>query len=115
MKQTLTIYQIAQQLHADNNAAWSYQGARTLAEYLDENMPEDAEFDFVEVRCNWSEHSSLVEWANDYFGNHREWSIELGIPSDADSDDVEDKLKDYINDRGILIEMVTGGVIVSSF
>ena len=36
MKNTLNTYEITNALLQDENAAWSYDGARALAEYLEE-------------------------------------------------------------------------------
>ena len=36
MKKTLTTYEIVNALLKDENADWSYTGARALAEYLEE-------------------------------------------------------------------------------
>lgn len=36
MKKTLSTYDIANALHQDKYAGWSYAGAKALAEYLEE-------------------------------------------------------------------------------
>jgi hypothetical protein len=113
MKQTLTVSEIAEQLRRDEYASWSYAGSRAMADWLDDNMPEESEFDRVAVRCEWSEHSSLTEWADGYFGSGC-WADDIGVEPDADSSDVEEKIRDYINDRGTLIDFGSG-IIVSSF
>lgn len=113
MKQTLTISDMADMLRSDEYARWSYAGSRAMAEWLDENMDENAEFDRVAVRCDFSEYASLTDWASDYFGNAH-YGVELGIDEEADSEDVEHAIRTYIEDNGTLIEF-GGGIIVSSF
>jgi hypothetical protein len=117
MKETLNTSEIADRLLRDENAAWSYAGARALAEYLQEwedGTGEEMEFDRVAIRCDFSEHEGLRQWAEDYFGSISAWEAALSIEEDTLPDDVDDKIREYINDRGTLIEF-DGGVIVSSF
>jgi hypothetical protein len=116
MKITLNTYQIADELKRDSNARWSYNGSLALAEYLEEyedGTGEQMELDTCSIRCEFSEHSSLLEWAQEYFSNALE---ELGFDETAENDDdeIDAKIKEYIEDHGTLIEF-DGGVIVSSF
>jgi hypothetical protein len=116
MKKTLTTYDIADELLADSNAAWTRAGAFALAEYLEEleqDSGEEIELDVVAIRCDFAEHSSLQEWAHEYFPNAWE---ELGFDDseEADPDEFDEKIREYIQDHGQLIEF-DGGVIVSSF
>jgi hypothetical protein len=111
MKQTLTTSQVADLLHSDSNANWSYAGARALAEWLEEmeeSTGEETELDVVAIRCDFAEWKSLEEWAADYFsGDWRE-----SIPCDEGGE--EEAIRDYIDGNGHLIEF-DGGVIVSGF
>ena len=117
MKITLNTYQIADELLKDSNARWSRAGAFALAEYLEEyeeNTGEESELDVCAVRGEFSEHPSLLDWAHDYFSNALE---ELGFDETEENDDddeIDDKIRSYIQDHGQLIEF-DGGVIVSSF
>jgi len=115
MKETLSTNEVAERLLADENANWTWAGAQALAEYLEElesDMGEEIEFDRVALRCDFSQWDSLQEWAHDHFSNAWE---ELGIDeTDLDSDEFDEAIRDYINDRGTLIEF-DGGIIVSSF
>tara|TARA_R110002051_G_scaffold322839_2_gene414487 strand:+ start:163 stop:534 length:372 start_codon:yes stop_codon:yes gene_type:complete len=123
MKDTLTTNQAAHILLQDDNAAWSYAGANALCEYLEE-IEEDCgieiEFCQVAIRCDYSEFESLEDWAKDYFCD---WIFDLDIEVNEVLKDgsrvyccwtTEDKIRDYINDHGQLIEF-DGGIIVSSF
>ena len=115
MKQTLSTYQIAEELIKDDNANWSRSGAFALAEYLEEletDCGTEQELDVVAIRCEFSEFESLQEWASDYFTfdqlKEKFWE------SAADEDEFDEAIRDYIYDNGMLIEF-DGGVIVSSF
>ena len=88
---------------ADDNAAWSMAGAFALVEYLEqveEDCGTEIEFDRVAIRCEYSEHESLQEWARYYFNSEDEGNAE--------------KIRDFIHDHGQLIEF-DGGIIVSEF
>jgi hypothetical protein len=118
MKQTLTTSEAADILFADKNAGWSYAGARALAEHLEEweaETGEEMELDFVAIRCDFSESPSLQEWACDYFGTPlAQWADDIGVEATADDDALDSAIREYIKERGRLIEF-DGGVIVSSF
>jgi hypothetical protein len=117
MKTTLSTHEIADALKRDENAAWSWAGAKALAEYLEEleaDTGEEMELDIVAIRCDFSEDSSLAAWAEGYFGGITEAREGLGLDEDACLDEEEDKIRNYISERGTLIEF-DGGVIVSSF
>jgi hypothetical protein len=116
MKTTLTTSQAANILANDNNSSFSRDGAFALVEYLEqmeEDCGEEMEFDCVAIRCDYSEYKSLQAWAHDHFYNA--WQ-ELGFDEEEEIDDdaFDSAIRDYIQDRGQLIEF-NGGIIVSSF
>jgi flavin-dependent dehydrogenase len=116
MKMTMTTSQAAGELMSDTNANWSRAGAYALAEYLEEyeeSTGEELELDVCAIRCDFSEYSSLQDWAHDYFSNA--WQ-ELGFDEteETDDDEFDEKIRSYIQDHGQLIEF-DGGIIVSSF
>jgi len=116
MKMTLNTYEIADELLKDTYARWSRAGAFALAEYLEEyeeSTGEEIELDTCAIRCDFSEYSSLLDWAHEHFSNALE---ELGFDEteENDDDEVNEKIRSYIQDHGQLIEF-DGGVIVSSF
>jgi len=80
MYETLTISQVADALLADENASWSYSGARALAEYLEDyedQTGESLEFDRVAIRCDFSEYETAVEAAEECgFEGDEEASLE---------------------------------------
>ena len=113
MKNTLNTSDAASLLMADDNAAWSMAGAFALVEYLEqyeEDCDTEIEFDHVALRCEYSEAESLQEWARCYFTDDQ---LTDGYFS-KDDEDHEENIRDFILDRGQLIEFV-GGIIVSSF
>lgn len=64
MKKTLTTYDIADALYADENANWSRAGAFALAEWLEEmeeSTGAETELDVVAIRCDFAEHDSLTQ------------------------------------------------------
>ena len=116
MKITLNTYQIADELKRDTCARWSYNGSLALAEYLEQyeaDNGEEMEMDTCAIRCEFSEYTSLLDWAHEHFSNALE---ELGFDETAENDDdeVDSKIREYIEDYGTLIEF-DGGIIVSSF
>jgi hypothetical protein len=123
MKTTLTTTQAAHLLLDDDNANWSRAGAFALVEYLEE-LEEgcDVDIDFcpVSIRCDYSEYKSLEDWASDHFANHVQAVFELKLNINGDGkieetdEEVDDQIRDYIGNRGQLIEF-EGGIIVSSF
>jgi hypothetical protein len=118
MKQTLTTHDIIIALRGDENAHWSFCGAVALAEHLEDlerDLGEETEFDACAIRCNFSEYRDPIEWAVDYFGGKKEAMDKLGLESLDIGEDLDvQACRDYIQDRGTLIEF-DGGIIVSSF
>ena len=118
MKTTLSTYQIADALIQDKNANWSRSGSLALAEYLEElevDCGTEEELDVVAIRCEFSEHTDLLDWAYGYWGTG-EWKDELGfdVDEEIDEDEAKEAIANYIQDNGQLIEF-DGGIIVSSF
>ena len=116
MKTTLTTSHAAEILSNDEYSSFSRLGAYALVEYLEEledSTGEEMEFDAVAIRCDFAEYDSLQEWAHDHFSNALE---ELGFDEteENDDDEIDEKIREYIQDRGQLIEF-DGGVIVSNF
>jgi hypothetical protein len=116
MKMTLNTYQIADELKRDTCARWSYNGSLALAEHMEEyeeSTGEEMELDVCAIRCDFSEYSNLLDWAHEHFSNALE---ELGFDEteENDDDEVDEKIRSYIQDHGQLIEF-DGGIIVSQF
>jgi hypothetical protein len=124
MKKTMTTYDIAHELLQDENASWTRAGAFALAEYLEEyeeSTGEEMEMDVVAIRCDFSEYSSLEDWAVDYFSDSKQASDAMGLELDmdgetwtGDEEEIQDAIRSFIQDNGQLVEF-DGGIIVSSF
>ena len=111
MKNTLTTSEAVSLLMADENAAWSMAGAYALVghlEQIEEDCGTEIEFDRVALRCEYSEHESLQEWARYYFTEEQRFDTLEG------SEDHAETIRDHILDHGQLIEF-DGGIIVSEF
>ena len=113
MINTLNTYEITDALLQDENAAWSYTGARALAEYLEEYEEAcgiELELDVIALRCELTECSDVFDWGKSYFTNNQF----RDLFDDVDGDELADALTMYIEERGTLIEF-DGGIIVSEF
>jgi hypothetical protein len=119
MKKTLTTYEIADALLADKYANWTRPGALALANHLEEieeGSGQEIELDVVAIRCDFSEWQDLAEWADEYFGTLENAISELGVSaSDLHEDVGAEAIRTYIEDRGDLLELIDGGIIVSYF
>ena len=106
MKTTPSTTEAIDILLSDEYANWSYDGAKALVEWRERY--ED------ETGCEFSEYESLLGWATDYFGSGN-WQDAVDCEDYVIEDDERDsRLREYIQDRGTLIEF-DGGVIVSQF
>jgi hypothetical protein len=117
MKTTLTTSHAAEILANDEYSSFSRLGAYALVDYLEqmeEDTGEEIEFDSVAIRCDFAEWETLQEWAADYFGTNADWKAEMGIDPDSEDSEIDCAIREYIQDRGQLIEF-NGGIIVSSF
>jgi len=63
----LTAYNITDELLADDNAAWTHDGALALAKWLIEaNDGALLELDIVSIRGEWNEYASLADYLAEY-------------------------------------------------
>ena len=120
METTLTTYQAADILSNDKDSSFTRAGALALVEHLEnieDETGEEMQFDSVEIRCNWGEYVSLVDWADDYYGTDRDghdWKWNLCVTGDMDDDEIDDLIRERIRESRELIEF-DEGVIVSNF
>lgn len=115
MKTTLSTTEYAHRLIDDENANWSRAGAFAICEYLEEleeDTGEEIEFCPVAIRCDYAQYADLEEWAEEQFGENLK--NEFNLDDDFLEDEFEDKIREFIRDRGTLLEF-DGGIIVSSF
>lgn len=120
MKITLNTNQIADELRKDENANWSFYGARALAEYLEEyeeSTGEELELDICSLRCDFSEYENLRKFLKEYHGTALNVALErsaIDVSDMEDDDELDEAIREYICDRGTLIEF-DSGIIVSAF
>ena len=108
MKMTMGTTEAADRLLADDNAAWSYEGARALVEYLEEiekDTGEEIEFDRVALRCEFSEYDSAKAAAAQY---------DYTPDEEDDEDEQEAAALGWLNDRTQVIAF-NWGVIIQYF
>ena len=111
----LSTSQAASLLREEDNS-FSYKGSTAMIEYLEaleKDGGEEIEFDATGIGCDYAEHSSLTEWAQNYFGKPN-WRDEIGVDDETGDDETDDAIRDYISNRGDLIEF-DGGIIVGTF
>ena len=93
---TLSTNEVVEILLADEFAHWTYEGARALAEWLEELEGSNGEplaLDTVALRCQFNEYSSIGEVEDAY-----------AIHPEVDS-------LEWLNDRTIVIEFESGLII----
>lgn len=73
-------------------------------EDLEEQTNQKIEFDRVAIRCDYSEHSSILEAAKNY----------SFIPPEGDQEEVESAALAYFEERTTVIKF-EGGVIIQHF
>jgi hypothetical protein len=78
---------------------------------------EQIELDIVALRCDFSEWGTLRAWWSDWVGYDKDVAERinaLGLDEESSTEERNQAIRDYITDRGILIEFGSG-IIVSSF
>jgi hypothetical protein len=111
MKQTLMTYQIVDALYRNKDNGFSYEGAKALADYLEqleEDIGEEFELDVVAIRCEYTECK-----------NYQELNQELDIidfdkdylDDDLDDDDKDDLIRSKLEDNTTVIEFDSGIII----
>ena len=105
MKYILSTSEAVDILRKDEGARWSYEAARALVEWheqQEEELDEEQELDAVAIRCEWSEWTSALEAAQ-----------EQGYVPDEGSED-EDALK-WLKDRTVVLEASNCCFVVMDF
>ena len=115
MKLTLNTNHAAHLLMQDEHSNWSRAGAYALCdclEELEEDIGEEIEFCPVAIRCDYHQYDSLEEWAKEQWGE--DLACEYWREESGDTEEQDEKTREFIRDRGTLLEF-DGGIIVSSF
>ena len=102
MKVILSTNELIDELRRDEYASWSYDGAKALADYLEEyeeSTGEELEFDPVAIRCEFTEYESAI---------HAAWQCShVGYRT-------EKAALEYLQDHTNVITY-DGGVIIQDF
>ena len=122
MKNTLSVYEIADALKQDEHARWSYEGSKALAEYLDQldqETGEDTELDVVAIRCDWSEYETSKEAAeNQGWESSVDPEDHKNSDGELDEDELEEAIEEealtWLQDHTQVIEF-KGGIIIAQF
>lgn len=85
----------------DRDNQFSYDGKRALYDYLEE-FDQDYELDVIALCCDYSE-STWEEIAEDY-------SIDL-----EDGEEVEDTVREYLEENTVIVGEVPGGFVFANF
>ena len=116
MRATLTAGNAASRLHEDENAGWSYAGARALVEYLEEmeeEIGEEIEFDAVALRCEYTEYGSAEEAVEACNSGDYE---DLKAQSDGDADELKELCMEYLRDHtSVILIPESDGVIIRKY
>ena len=110
MIQTLNTSQAAHLLLADEYAGWTYSGAHALVEYLEdleEQIETPIEFDTVAIRCDYSEYTSAIEYADRF----AEFTNEI-VEGETRGEN-EARALEFLQERTQVIEF-DGGIIVQT-
>lgn len=109
MKTTVSLYDFERAFSdAGRKDQFSYEGKKALFEYLEsyeEDTGEEIELDVIALCCEYSEHDSALECANEY---------DFEPDEDEDEDEQEASALDYLQDRTSVIEF-NGGIIIQQF
>ena len=91
----------------DRLDGWTYNGLRALYAYLSDDTGEHVELDVIALCCEYDEHASAIEAADEY-----------GCEPDGDDDEEEDDKEGlalaWLREHTTVIEF-DGGLIVQSF
>ena len=124
MKQTVTESMFVDAFAAcGRKANFSHSGRVALFNWLEayeDDAGEEMELDVIAICCDFSEYKTLEEWAKEF--SSTEYLIEacetLGIDEDiamsTDIAETSDAIREYLEERTIVIEH-DDGVIIQSF
>lgn len=113
MKNIPTVEEVAETLLQETPRNWSRSGAYALAKHLVEKAKEtgqDVDFDPHSIQRDFTEWASLSEWADANLGDNK-----LGMSVyDPTEEEGRERLRDFIDSEGTLIEVHPGSSLVIS-
>ena len=109
MKKTISEHEFLNEFRATRPDNFSYEGLKALFEYLEDfkqDTGEEIELDVIAICCEFSEHSSATEAAENY--------SDFEIDGEGDEEEAEEKALDFLEERTQVI-VFDGGVIIQDF
>lgn len=104
----LTTDEAVRLLKKDDNAIWSWDGALSLVQYLEDledSTNTKIEFDPILFRCEYSEYSSVLKAGENY---------SFIPPEDSDQEEIEAAALEYLQNKTTVIQF-EGGIIIQQF
>lgn len=122
MKKTLSTYDMARTLLADNYANWTWEGATTVLEYLqeiDDSIGIETEFDPVDIRCTYTEYASAADCVqdtacSDFEDLTKDLQDEYSDDEQVNYDELEPICLAYLERRTTVLKFA-GGIIIQVY
>lgn len=119
MKKTLSTSDMARTLLANDYANWTWEGATTLLEYLqerDNSIGIETEFDPVAIRCAFTEYASAAECVQDIAPSDfedltKDLQDEYSGDEQVNYNELEPICLAYLEHRTTVLKF-TGGIII---
>lgn len=117
MYKTLTTHDVAYELQKDQNANWTYEEAKLLAEYyesLEEDQGESIELDVVAIRCEWSSYD-VNDLINQFCESYDAESYLMYVEGRLWTEEVEElteNLIEYLQERTIVIKCTSSRLVM---
>lgn len=109
--QTINFYQFCDAFRSMNrNDNFSYAGKQVLFDYLEEYSEctgEEVELDIIALCCGYAE--------DDYKTIVENYNIDVSDIDPEDEDEIEDIVRDYLEENTIIIGEVPGGFVYAQF
>jgi hypothetical protein len=119
MIKILSINSMATEILAHPEGKFSPEASYTLAEWLDENCPQDQIFNLEDIYCEWEEFPSAIEAAESYDwqfdGNEEDKTESAFFWLDHQTTIISVEKVDIVEGRLTIDETTGGGVIVRTF
>lgn len=111
MKRTINVYEFRDAFRdMGRGNSFSYDGLGLLFDWFEEyedSTGEEMELDVIAICCDWTESD-----AEEIMGDYGLTLEDLGLDDDADDDDIQDALLDYLNENTMVAGVTDAGTIV---
>ena len=111
MYETINFSQFCDSFSEDRKNQFSYNGKKALFEYLEQYEEEtgaEIELDIIALCCEYAEHETAIECANNYF------DFALSDVDILTAEEAEEEALEYLRNRTQVIEF-EGGIIIQEF